>query len=257
MPERFKEFRESSLFIVVTIVFPVAAVVATILIYMNSEVLRDQSAQHRIEISSLEGRISEKDSQIILLNEQIKQKSTQAEILKSQVELLQKINIHHSTLHEIDVKDKNDEIAFSISTIKELKRKLLAFQDLKTQFGKAGEIAETISNHRQKIDNLKEENSSLVGRLSVYEPNRPNLAIEEIIEGKSVTLLNGKLTIGLVDSYGSWGYINVSSLSDVLLEREEVRPGKNVTIEVNGTIYILIVNAITQKAVNISLLSGE
>lgn len=92
MQESFRKFRDSGWFVVITTIFPVAAVVATVLLYLNAEALRNQATAHRTEITSYQNRVAEKDAQIVLLNEQIKQKTTQAEILQSQVELLQKVN---------------------------------------------------------------------------------------------------------------------------------------------------------------------
>lgn len=256
MTNAFHNFRESNLFVVITTIFPVAAVVATVLLYMNADALRDQAAQHRIEISSLESRIEEKNAQVVLLNEQIKQKSTQVEILKSQVELLQKVNAHHATLEAIKLQERDKKLAVALAEVSELEGRLTAFEDLKSKFGRAGEIASTISKLRATVEELKKANHSLLDRVAVYEPNHPVLATAEISEGNSETLLNGKLTIGLIDAYGTWGYINVSNLGKVLLDREDIRPGKNIPIRINNSLYVLVINSITEKSIGITLLAG-
>lgn len=256
MSKLFIKFRDSSLFVVVTIIFPVIAVVATILIYLNSEILRDQSAQHRLELSSLQSRVNEKDAQIVLLNEQIKQKSIQSEILKSQVELLQKINTHHDKISKIDILAVEDKITTKQNEINELNRKLSALEDIKNQFGNAGNISETISNLRSNIDKLELENVSLTNRINIYEPNYPTLSTFELKEGNSKTLLNGKLTIGLVDAYGTWGYIYLSSLGEVLYELEDIRPGKNISIVIQGSHFVIVLDSITEKSAVFTLLNS-
>lgn len=257
MKTAFQKFRDSVWFVVITTIFPVVAVVASVLIYLSAEALRDQAAQHRIEILNLESRVDEKNAQIILLNEQIKQKSTQVEILNSQVELLQKVNTHHETLGLVELQERNKELDEQRKEIDELEGKLAAFSELKTKFGRAEEIASTISSLRAEIAKLSETNKTLSNRLAIHEATYPVLATTQISEGDSETLLNGKLTIGLIDAYGSWGYINVSNLDKVLLERAQIRPGKNIPILVNDTKYVLVINSITEQFVELTLLISE
>jgi len=252
----FHNFRESNLFVVITTIFPVAAVVATVLLYLNADALRDQAAQHRIESSNLESRIDEKNAQIVLLNEQIKQKSTQVEILKSQVELLQKVNTHHTTLEAIKLQESDKKLADALAKVSGLEGKLAAFKDLKSQFGQAGEIASTISSLRANVEELEKESQSLLDRVAVYEPKHPVLTSAEIFEGKSKTLLNGKLTIGLIDAYGTFGFIVASNLGNVLMNRREISAGKNISIRINNSLYTLVIDSITEESIGITLLAG-
>lgn len=256
MSEAFDKFKKSTTFVVVTTVFPVVAVVATVMIYINSEALRDQASQHKLEILSARSRIEDKSAQILLLNEQIKQKTTQAEILKSQVELLQKVNTHHNTLSNIEIGAREKKIKQVSEKVVSLQSQINAFESLSSKFGNAGKIAETISDLRIEIKDLRMENRLLADQIAIYEPSNPVVQKSDINEGGATTFLNGNLTVGLEDAYGTWGYINISNLAKVVFEREEIRPGKNISIVVQGVEYVIVVDSITEKSIGVSLLKG-
>lgn len=258
MKQALIRFRNSQLYIWMVIIVPVVTGVSSVMLYLSAEALRDQAAQHQVDYSSLQNRVNEKDAQIILLNEQIKQKFTQVEILKSQVELLQKVNKHHESLALIDKGEVEAKLSAQIANVNDLQTKLNAFKQLGSKFGQANEIAEVIASLESDLKISYEEIKLLKSKLEIYEPNFPQLAVESLDEGSSVTLLNGSLTVGLIDAYGSWGYINVSSFDEVIHDRGEIRPGKNIAINLKNITYVLIIDSITEKSIKFSLFSrGE
>ncbi|PTO52321.1 hypothetical protein CWN94_18235 [Vibrio splendidus] len=255
MGEAFKKFRESNWFVIITTVFPVATVVASVLLYFNADALRDQAAQFNVDISNLQNRVHEKDAQIILLNEQIKQKTTQAEILKSQVELLQKVNKHHEDLFLIEKKEVESKLAKKEAEVKELAGRLSAFKVLNEKFGKADEIAETLSSLEADLNRANAEKLKLQDKLSIYESDYPIVSTELVKEGQSKSFLNSSVTVGVIDAYSTWGYVNISNFDQVLFDREEIRPGKNIPIILSEVTYVLTVDEITDDSVTFSLLS--
>ncbi|EGA64410.1 hypothetical protein [Vibrio brasiliensis] len=255
MSEAFKKFRESNWFVIITTVFPVATVVASVLLYFNADALRDQAAQFNIDISNLQNRVHEKDAQIILLNEQIKQKTTQSEILKSQVELLQKVNKHHEDLSLIERNTVELSLREQEKQVAELTGRLNAFKVLNDKFGKAEEIASTLSRLDSDLNKANTDNEKLREKLAIYEAESPVLSTETIEEGQSKSFLNNTITVGVIDAYSSWGYVNISNFDNLLLEREEVRPGKNIPIVLEEVTYVLTVDSISGDSIRFSLLS--
>lgn len=253
--EAFSKFKDSTIFIVVATLLPIASIIVAVLLYFNADALRDQTAEYNVNLSSYKNRVNEKDAQIILLNEQIKQKTTQVEILKSQVELLQKVNQYHEDLSLIDIKAIELKLVEKEILEKQLTSQLNAYKQLNEKFGEVSEIVTTISDLEIALDKVKSDNTILIEKISIYEPEQPLLAKELIKVGSSISFLNGNITVGVVDAYRTFGYINISSFDQLLYEREEIRPGKNIAIQLEEVTYVIIIDSITNDSVTFSLLS--
>lgn len=229
--------------------------ITSVLLYFNADALRDQAAQFNINMSNLQNRVYEKDAQIILMNEQIKQKTTQVEILKSQVELLQKVNKHHEDLSIIDRSSIELSLKEKEKQVTELTGRLNAFKVLHDKFGKADEIALALSKLNSDLNKANADNEKLKDKLAIYEAKSPVLSTETIKEGQSKSFLNERITVGVIDAYSSWGYVNISNFDDLLYERIEVRPGKNIAIVLEEVTYVLTVDSISGSSIRFSLLS--
>lgn len=247
MKEIIERFKKSNLFFVVSVIFPIIAVIVSVMLWINTKQLEILSHGYQNQIKNKEG-------QIALLNGEINQYKTQLGSRKSEVELLTKLVDHSESLKKVELLEKDNEIKKLQDEKSFLTKKITALEEIKSEFGDAKKIAETIAGLKQKIDTLADENTKLKSKIDIYEPKSEIIKNKIINEGNSINLLNNNLTIGVEDAYGTWGYINVSSKNEILYEREEVRPGINVPINIKDSLYTLSVLSITKESITFSLL---